>query len=98
MSGVVAQAWIWSVPPPPTARKLCLAKSLHTALAPDGVYLSSWKLTTTWRPQTLWLACSQNLFAPALNELFGNGVPVPVSGACSPMLIVEEVIPVVLPP
>src|SRR5205085_2915089 len=42
--------------------------------------------------------CFQNVPAPALKELLGNGVPVPVSGACRPMLMVLAVTPVVSPP
>jgi hypothetical protein len=37
MSGWVAQAWIWSVPPPPTTRKSRFAICEQTLRAPDGV-------------------------------------------------------------
>src|SRR5947209_7107581 len=98
MCGSVAHAWIWSVPPPPTTRKSRCAIEEHTWRACAGVYSSSWNSTLTVRLQTVWPGCFQNVAAPAWNELFGNGVPVPVSGACRPMLIVDAVTPVVLPP
>src|SRR5947209_12119112 len=63
-----------------------------------GVYWSSWKSVWILRPQTVWPGWSQNTCAPALNELFGNGVPVPVNGAWMPTLIGPALMPVVLPP
>src|SRR4051794_16342952 len=63
-----------------------------------GVYWSSWKSVWIFRPQTVCPGWSQKTWAPALNELFGNGVPVPVNGAWMPTLMVPALIPVVLPP
>src|SRR4051794_15411918 len=93
----VAQAWIWSVPPPPTTMKSREAIEEHTWRACAGVYWSSWKSVWIFRPQTVCPGWSQKTWAPALNELFGNGVPVPVSGAWMPTLIVPALMPVVLP-
>src|SRR3954466_7823978 len=94
----VAHAWIWSVPPPPTTMKSREAIEEQTWRACAGVYWSSWKSVWIFRPQTVCPGWSQKTWAPALNELFGNGVPVPVSGAWMPTLIVPALIPVVLPP
>src|SRR3954452_6864850 len=97
MSGIVAQDWIWSVPAAPITMKSRRLIGPHTSRAVDGVYLSSWKSTTTVRPQILWAGSFQYVATPSLND-GGSGAPVPVCGAWMPMLIVLFVMPVELPP
>src|SRR4051812_25561549 len=97
MSGIVAQDWIWSVPAAPTTRKSRRDIGPQTSRAVDGVYLSSWKSTTTVRPQTLWAGSFQYVATPSLND-GGSGAPVPVCGAWMPMLMVLLVMPVESPP
>src|SRR4051794_32198807 len=64
----------------------------HTSRAVWGVYLSSWKSMTTWRPQTLW-AGSFQYSGTACSKEGGNGAPVPVCGACTPTRIWVGVTP-----
>src|SRR3954471_17434607 len=97
MSGIVAQDWIWSVPAAPITMKSRRLIGPQTSRAVDGVYLSSWKSTTTVRPQTLWAGSFQYVATPSLND-GGSGAPVPVCGAWMPMLIVLLVMPVESPP
>src|SRR4051812_31626506 len=97
MSGIVAQDWIWSVPAAPTTRKSRRDIGPQTSRAVEGVYLSSWKSTTTVRPQILWAGSFQYVATPSLND-GGSGAPVPVCGAWMPMLIVLLVMPVASPP
>jgi hypothetical protein len=59
--------------------------------------LSSWKSTTTVRPQILCAGSFQYVATPSLND-GGSGAPVPVCGAWMPMLIVLFVMPVASQP
>src|SRR5690349_19670190 len=97
MSGIVAQDWIWSVPAAPMTMKSRRDIGPQTSRAVDGVYLSSWKSTTTVRPQILWAGSVQYVATLALSD-GGSGATVPVCGAWMPMLIVLLVMPVELPP
>ena len=90
MSGIVAQDWIWSVPAPPTTMKSRRLIGPHTSRAVFGVYLSSWKSMTTWRPQTL---CFFQYSGTAFSKLGGSGAPVPVCGAWMPIRIWVGVTP-----
>src|SRR3954453_1481509 len=97
MSGIVAQDWIWSVPAAPMTRKSRRDIGPQTSRAVGGVYLSSWKSTTTVRPQILCAGSFQYVATPSLND-GGSGAPVPVCGAWMPMLIVLLLMPVESPP
>ena len=46
-----AQAWIWSVPAPPTTMKSLRAIFSQALIAPEGVYVSSRISTSTVRPK-----------------------------------------------